>query len=168
MKKNVDRFISAIYCDDIRHEMGNKLSLMGCYQSELIVASAPVALTKLCVYATATTSIERPFKSLKFRILQDDKVEMARLEVPIDGLEMAAQFEDSTATRKTVGTALIFAPLVIERPMSIRVYADTEEGEIVGPRLLVKIADSEVPAVPVAQKSSRLVTKRKPTKKQQG
>lgn len=139
-KMNADRLMTAIFCDDIRHEMGNKLSFMGCYQGELIVPAMPFVLSKLCIYASALTLPKKPFKTLAFRVVQDDDIELARLDIPADVLEQSAHTQDATATRKTVSTAIAFSPFSIEKPTSLRLLATTEEGEIVGPRLLIKIA----------------------------
>jgi len=148
MKSNSDRFLTAIFCDDIRQEMGNKLSFMGCYQGELFVPTAPALLSKLCVYASAWTPKERPFETLAFRIVQDDVNELARLEVPAEALGEVARMQDAGATRQTVSTAITFAPFFIEKPTSLRLLALTEEGEIVGPRLQVRVtAPSSSPAV---------------------
>lgn len=160
MKKNADRFLTATYCDDIRQELGNKLSLMGCYQGELIVSRVPVALPKLCVYASVWTPKEQPFKSLIIRIVQGDDVELARIELPEAGLAEAAQIRDETATRKAVSTAIAFAPFVIEKSTSLRVVANTEEGEIIGPRLLIKVAPGQTLAVPPTARAA----KKKPVK----
>ncbi|MDP2811517.1 MAG: hypothetical protein Q8O34_15350 [Rhodocyclaceae bacterium] len=168
MKKNTDRFLTATFCDDIRHEMGNKLSLMGCYQGELIVPAAPVVLPKLCVYASAWTPKERPFKSLTLRVVQDDEIELARLEIPTQPLDEVAQIQDATATRKTVSTAIAFSPFFIEKPMSIRLMAITEEGEIIGPRLLIKVVvaqDSIASPVEETKPAISMTTKRKPARK---
>ncbi len=143
MKKNSDRFLTATFCDDIRHEMGNKLSLMGCYQGELIVPEIPIVLPKLCVYASAWTPKDRPFKSLTLRVIQGDENELARLELPTLPLDEGVRIQDATATRNTVSTAIAFSPFSIEKPTSIRLLATTEEGEIVGPRLLIKIAAAQ-------------------------
>jgi len=167
MKKNADRFLTATYCDDIRQELGNKLSLMGCYQGELIVSRVPVALPKLCVYVSVWTPKEQPFKSLMIRIVQGDDVELARIELPETGLAEAAQIRDETATRKAVSTAIAFAPFVIEKSTSLRLVATTEEGEIIGPRLLIKVAPGQVPAVPPTAESAppkARAAKKKPAK----
>lgn len=153
MKKNAERILTAIFCDDIRHEVGNKISYMGCYQSELYVPAAPIALTRFCIQATALTPIARPFKSLTFRVVLDEETELARLEIPPEALSAGSPLEDPSATRKAVSTALMFAPLFIEKPASLRLMADTDEGEIVGPRLLIKVMPELMPAVtPVVEK----------------
>lgn len=166
MKKNADRNLSAIFCDDIRHEMGNKMSFMGCYQSELNVANAPVALSKLCVFVSATTPQNKPFKALTLRIVQDTDIELARLEISSEQLQQGAQIVDPTATRKNLGTAIVFSPFFIEKSTSIRLLAITEEGEIVGPRLLIKVGENPVPqqaAVPVLDKVTNAKAGRRKT-----
>jgi hypothetical protein len=45
--------ISTILCDDIRQELGNKISLMGIYGKEIIVPSIPFTLPKLCLLLIA-------------------------------------------------------------------------------------------------------------------
>lgn len=142
MKKTTDRILTAIFCDDIRHEMGNKMSFMGCYQSELFVPAAPIGLAKLCIFATAITPVARPFKSLTFRVIMDEQTELARLDIPSDGLLSTPKIQDETVTRLSISTALIFSPFMIEKPTSLRLMADTDEGEIVGPRLLIKVNPS--------------------------
>lgn len=161
MKKNADRFITATYCDDIRQEAGNKISLMGCYQGELNVQSAPSALPKLCAYVSIVTTKERPIKTLTIRVMLDD-VELASLEIPEAGLREAAQNHDAASTRLMVSTALMFAPFVIEKPTSLRILATTEEGEMIGPRLSIKVqAMQATPEQAVAQPAAKQPTKRK-------
>lgn len=153
MKKNDDRFITAIFCDDIRQEVGNKFSYMGCYQGEILVQTAPVVLPKLCVFASISTPKERPLKSLMLRVVQDDDVELARIDIPEKGLTETSQLVDKTFTRRNVNTAIVFSPFVIEKATMLRLMATTEEGEITGPRLLIKIAATQESAVQPAKKS---------------
>jgi hypothetical protein len=147
MKTTADRILTAIFCDDIRHEMGNKMSFMGCYQGELLVPAVPVGLSKLCIFATAWTPIGRPFKSLTFRVLMDGQTELARLGIPAEGLADGPEVQDETVTRKSVSTVLMFSPFFIEKPTTLRLMADTEEGEIIGPRLLIKVTPEMAPVV---------------------
>lgn len=163
MKKNDGRFITAIFCDDIRHEVGNKFSYMGCYQSEIIVQMVPVVLPKLCIFASVSTPKERPFKSLILRVVQDDDVEFARVEIPQEGLAGTGQIIDETSTRKIINTAIVFSPFPVEKPTMLRLMATTEEGEITGPRVLIKkVAATQEPAVQPAKKSKAV--KRRTTK----
>lgn len=158
MKKNADRFITAIFCDDIRQEVGNKLSYMGCYQSEIIVQVTPVALPKLCIYASISTPKQRPFKSLMLRVVQDDDVELARIDIPEESLA-SSQIFDGTSTRKTASTAIVFSPFAIEKPTMLRLMATTEEGEIIGPRILIKTGVTQESAVQPAKKAKTVKTR---------
>jgi hypothetical protein len=153
MKKNDARFITAIFCDDIRPEVGNKLSFMGCYQGELVVQVAPVALPKLCIFASISTPIKRPFKSLMLRVIQDDDVELARIEIPEEGLAGISPILDETSTRTIISPAIVFSPFAIEKPTVLRLMATTEEGEITGPRLLIKVAATQEQVAQPAKKS---------------
>jgi len=156
MRKNDDRFITAIFCDDIRQEIGSKLSYMGCYQDEIIVQMMPVVLPKLCVSVSVSTPKERPFKSLAIRVVQDDDVELARMDIPKEGTKSitgSSQISDKTSTRISFNTAIVFSPFVIEKPTMLRLVATTEEGEITGPRVLIKVAATQGIAVQPAKKS---------------
>ncbi len=166
MKRTTDRILTAVFCDDIRHEIGNKLSFMGVYQSELIVPVVPIALPRLCIFATALTPIARPFKSLTIRVVTDEGTELAHLKVPPETFADLPDIQDNSATRKQVSTALSFSPFLVEKETIVRLMADTEEGEIVGPRLLIKIgsigldvgSDNNLPQAkptPSKQKPSR-------------
>lgn len=176
MKATSDRVLTAIFCDDIRHEVGNKMSFMGCYQGELFVPSAPIALTKLCVYVTLITPIGRPVQSLVFKVLQDDDKELARVEIPDEALQNIKLVAEGSVTRAGLNAAMVFSPFLIEKSSILRVIAVTEEGELVGPRLLVKIqpqmeaaslpAVEVKPAKPAAKKAAaKKSTARKPAKK---
>ena len=130
MKATSDRVLTAIFCDDIRHEVGNKMSFMGCYQNELFVPTAPIALAKLCVYVTLLTPIARPVRSLRFRVLMDDDRELARVEIPDEAFTNMAVVSEGAATRTSVSAAMMFSPFTIEKGSVLRVLADTDEGEV--------------------------------------
>jgi hypothetical protein len=44
----------AIICDDIRQEIGNKLTFVGVYQDQIIVPSFPFTFAKLCFFIQYT------------------------------------------------------------------------------------------------------------------
>lgn len=161
MKKNAERFVHAVFCDDIRQEMGGKVSLMGCFQGDLLVPFLPVALPKLCVFVTVSTPVKRPLTRLTIRIMQDD-TELASLDVP-EGSTMAPIVEDGV-TRILANAAMVFSPFAIPAPTSIRVAVVTEEGEIIGPRLRIKVMPKQA-AVPADKKASTRKTRKAPAKK---
>lgn len=142
MKATSDRILTAIYCDDIRREIGGKMSFMGCYESQLSVESMPIALPKLCIFATAITPISRPIRSLTFRVMLDEIDEVAQFVVSQDRLAMTQNEQDETITAQNVHAVMMFSPFIVEKPSALRVVAETEEGQIIGPRLLLRVDPS--------------------------
>ena len=63
------RYVHATYCDDIRQEVGGKLTLVGVYNGSLLVPSFPVVLPKLCLALQVVTAVSEPLKDLTFRVL---------------------------------------------------------------------------------------------------
>ena len=45
----MNRQVFTTFCDDIRQEIGGKLSYMGVYSSDLYVGGFPITLPKFCV-----------------------------------------------------------------------------------------------------------------------
>lgn len=66
-------FMWATYCDDVRQEVGNKLSYLGIYQSNLIVPSFPTTLLKLCCILNVRVPANSPPKKVLFRLLRGDE-----------------------------------------------------------------------------------------------
>jgi hypothetical protein len=58
-KRKIAQTIYTLVCDDIRHEVGNKLSLMGLY-SDIVVKETPTILPKI--------SLAIIFKGIKYKI----------------------------------------------------------------------------------------------------
>ena len=138
MKKNADRFVHAIFCDDMRQEMGNKVSFMGCYQGELFVPFAPVMLPKLCVFVTVSTPVARPFTALTIRVDQGGNT-IANIETPSADWAQSIPPASEDATRLLANVGVMVAPFAITEPCEIRVVVTTEEGEMLGPRLRIKV-----------------------------
>ena len=143
------RFLTAIFCDDIRYEKGEKESYMGCYlQENLFISSVPIGLARFCVHAVAYTSTKNPFRSLTFRIVQrveDRDQGVAQLTIPENELSSRANCTNETTQRITVSASFYFAPLLIEGPMLLQVVADTEDEVLNGPQLFFRIGHDRVP-----------------------
>ena len=74
-----ERYVHALWCDDIRQEIGNKPSFMGVYAGGLTVPSLPAILPRLSVYVWAITTIDHPFKKAELNITRDDGFLLAHL-----------------------------------------------------------------------------------------
>jgi hypothetical protein len=133
----MSRYINTIFCDDIRQEMGNKQSLMGVYQSDLLVPNIPATLLKLCIVITISTPIDQPFKKLVIKVTKDDELLM---EAPLIGDQLHEPQQniiengDSKYPERRIAImgAFVLSPFQIEKECILRVRADTENGELKG------------------------------------
>ena len=64
---NIAKKYHVILCDDVRNEVGNKLSLMGVYGPELWVGKVPAMMPHLC-FVVVLDNIQQSFTSAKARV----------------------------------------------------------------------------------------------------
>jgi len=79
------RYLSTIFADDIRQEVGGKISVIGIYKSKMLVEKFPLEIPKLAVLMSAVTSINEPFSNLTFKVLKNDEI-LQELSVPLENL----------------------------------------------------------------------------------
>lgn len=142
----VARFVHTIYCDDIRYEIGGKLSLIGCYSSDLIVPRQPqaIVLPKLCAQVNVVTPIDSPFELLTLKAYRNDEL-LAEMEVPGIGQSKPddALLGNAVPARWSKVSALMtFSPFEVgEQDGSLRIDAVTESATIRGMGLRLVIRD---------------------------
>ena len=165
MKKNADRFVHAVFCDDIRREVGDKMSLMGCYQGELFVPFLPIALAKLCIFVTISTPVKRPLKALTIRVDQGE-TPLATIEVVNEDLIRTVPPSGEDVTRILANAGVVLSPFAITTPGEIRVVVITEDGELIGPRLRIKAMPEPGPAnlAPVEEAKPATAPRKAPEK----
>ena len=159
--ENANWFVHALFCDDIRQEMGNKVSFMGCYQGELLVPFVPLMLPKLCVQVTISSTVAQPLKALTVRLDQDTN-QLALIEVPAGDLARLMSPTPENKARQSASVGVMLSPFTITEPGELRVVVVTEEGEIPGPQLRIMVmpnveavaAGEAVPKKPAAQRAS--------------
>ena len=76
-------FLHALWCDDIRQEVGNKPSFMGVYTSALVVPQLPLTLPKLCVWLTLSTPQEPPLQDVTVTVALTGGAELLHLPLPL-------------------------------------------------------------------------------------
>lgn len=138
MSAPVPRHIEVLYCDDIRREMGNKISCMGIYSAHLVLPAFPAAIPRLCILVTAMSPFEEPFTSLRFRVEIDKQTIMESgdfmAQVPEEVLkQMTAETPELAGeyTRyQSVVTILEIGLVEVQREAVLRVVADTESGPL--------------------------------------
>lgn len=163
MVGEIARHLEVLWCDDVRHELGNKMSMMGIYGSDLVVPQVPVILPKLCAVITLITPSSDPFGDYYIRVLKDDE-ELLRLDGPSPDIRKTiAQIIPTGHTDQTmisVTRAVVqISPLTIDGPFTLRVRAVTDLGEMWGPALNVKglippETTGETPSAPAPQSPS--------------
>ena len=144
----IERHIQVTYCDDIRHEVGAKVSHMGIYSTSLFVPSFPINLPKFCVSVKVVTPIQNPIESLTIQIKKDDDVLQ---ELVVDDEKIAKSIahisnipNDESENRVQVFHAMTaFAPMVFDGPCILRVHAQTEDKELRGVGLKVEQQNTE-------------------------
>lgn len=144
----MSRFAHAIYSDDIRHEVGNKRSIVGIYSGTLFVPAFPALLPKLCISVSVVTPSSKPFKSMKVRILVDDSV---FAEYPVDEQQFIQQQADSVVSEdpdrprvNEIHLALQISPFPIEKAILLRTRIVTEEEELKAGGLSIELTPSTV------------------------
>ena len=136
-----------IHCDDVRQEAGGKMSLMGIYQSDLLVPEQQTVLPKLCFVITALTTPDRPFSNLAVRVAAKDKIVLAQ-ELPRDVLDqinknIAANADpEDPSSRIAIVINLAVAPFVIDGACTIKTTVIADEEEIPAGRLKIGFAAS--------------------------
>lgn len=145
----MNRYAHAVYCDDIRMELGNKLSLMGIYDADLFVPEVPITIPKLCIFLSVVTPASNPFQSLTVRVLKDEEV-LLEAKIPEESLSQSlkdqpAEIASIPAGDKLVGIKMSFvlAPFTVDRPFFLRVRALTETEELRSSALSIKVANPE-------------------------
>jgi hypothetical protein len=145
----MNRSVFTIFCDDIRQEIGGKLSYIGVYNAQMFVPSFPITLPKLCLAMSVITPVDTPFRKLAMRILKDD-TQLA--EGVLDETQLAGAVqafadvpEDERKERvQVLQSMFVFSPFLLEGSCTLRVRVETESGELRGGGLRIEQAPATV------------------------
>jgi hypothetical protein len=132
---NAERFLVGLYCDDIRNEVGNKLTLVGCYGTDLLLNAFPIVLPKLALYVRAYTPASRLFQKLVLRLRQNEEL-LGELEIP--AAELAAATDHPNSSWAIIQAVMFMSPLLIQSCGFLRLEAETEEGLLLGSNLVIR------------------------------
>jgi hypothetical protein len=141
-----DRFVTFQFCDDIRQEVGNKFSLIGCYGGVVQLTPIPSVMPKLCAAVRIHTPLTRPFKKLVARIIRDDKP-IAEITFPPEAFLFDPRSAPGGAQRHSVVAMFVMAPFPVEAPCTLRVEAETEDDTISGGSFWIQAAE-QLPVSP--------------------
>jgi len=126
------RQLETIYCDDIRHELGGKVSYIGVYNGQMWVQEFPIVLPKLCVAYKIVLPDGTPTDSLKIIIYRDDVVlfETELADLPDVKSLVAEKQAQGIEAVMAIQNGVIFSPLVIDAPCRIRINVKTSDGQV--------------------------------------
>lgn len=149
----IPRHVETLFCDDIRHEVGGKLSFIGVYSGGLLVPAFPITLAKLCLSVKIVTPADDPLRVLNLRVLRDEETLQ---EIALDEEQLAAasdSAEEMTEEQRNERVQiaqfmLIFSPIQFDGPCTLRVRVQTEDGELRGMALKVEQAPPPDDTVP--------------------
>ena len=153
MKLAEQRWVHAVWCDDVRQEVGNKPSLMGVYFNDFVPPVLPTVVPKLCVYVQLGTPLTRPFKNLVIRVTRNDAEEpLAIIELPSEQLTHAVamtpmltpeQLDEKEPEPRGLGMNFILqmGPLEFtEKTKWLKVWVDTEDDTLESFKLRINSA----------------------------
>ena len=142
--------VIAQFCDDIRQEIGNKYSLMGCYGDEMVIDKLPAVLPKLCAQIKVLTPADRPFIRLLVRATINGET-AAEIEMPVPRIDekVSEKARTSETGRLSMVAIMAISPLPITEPCKVRIEAETEDGIIKGSALSIRERTQEdAPLIP--------------------
>lgn len=122
------------FCDDIRQEIGNKISLIGMYGADLIVPEIPTVIAKLCIFAQVYGEPDVPF---------DDDIE---IKVTLDHDQIASAVQKPSVTTlepsklQRLNCQIIITPFPIAKECTLRVRAYYKGQEYIASALRINSA----------------------------
>lgn len=134
---NSSKLVISQFCDDIRHEVGNKYSLIGCYGNELFVEKLPVLLPKLCVQVRIVSPIDKPISKLVIRALMNDDA-IAEMNVISEELPQQFPVGIENPIRSELSVMMTFSPLSVTEPSALRIEAEADNEILRGGILLFR------------------------------
>ncbi|MDA8092319.1 MAG: hypothetical protein M0T84_00135 [Betaproteobacteria bacterium] len=136
---NTGRFVVAQFCDDIRQEVGNKFSLMGCYGDQVIVEKFPIVLPKFCAHIRVFTPIDRPFARLVVRAKLNTEI-AAESMLPLERITPShlRASQDNNLGRATLVAVIVLSPFVVTETSKLQIEAETEDEIIPGSFVIIR------------------------------
>lgn len=128
------RQLQTIFCDDVRQEIGGKLTYVGAYSGSMLVSTFPAVLPKFCVGITTVLDRVPDEHDIVIRVLRDQEIiaerVLSRNELPDAGQARAVPGDNDVA--HAINSLLVFMPFEIEAPCTLRVRAIIGNEELRG------------------------------------
>ena len=132
---NSEPFGTTIFCDDIRHEMNGKITLVGCYSNELnFNGPAPGILPTFAAYISVKIPTEIKFDQIVLRVVKkdgDEETEILKSEIVLDEVQKRQAYGSGDTAEHDHKVFSLNAPskwtqLIFNKSGEIRVRADLD------------------------------------------
>ena len=136
MDRPITPYGYAIFCDDIRRELGNKVSLIGIYRGVAFWSDDfPITVPRLCIEVNWLQHGDDERRPTKIRVVSvdeghEDGTETVVIEgdLPVEGFDQAPKTAPD-ANLMHAAIQIMLAPYVLEKPSTLKVrvmYGDEE------------------------------------------
>jgi len=137
---------TTIFCDDIRQEVNNKASLIGCYGSRMLLENIPAVLPRLCAAAYIKIRPGVAVGSIAVRALLGAET-IASFALPdavqsIETLRASGQGSDDGCV--TLSAFMVLSPFMLSEPSTLRIMIDVDGAQITAGMLGIKKPDSPI------------------------
>lgn len=142
---------TTIFCDDIRHELNGKISLMGIYTGDMYVADFPITISKICSFFELHIPVELDCAAdaVISVIKGAEKISSITLSLPPVTEQEESRHGKPYAFKRVVG-AMEFPAITFSEPTLLEVVAQVDGQSTVAGRLWVtkfpQPAEASVPA----------------------
>lgn len=133
------RTLSGFFCDDIRHEVNGKVTLVGCYEGDLQVPEFPALLPRICAVVRVLTPMAHPLRQVRFTVMKDEE----QLIEGLANLDAVESQESDGFQVQMMFAHFVISPLALEAPCSLRVRAHADGEELKGLGLSVRLLNAE-------------------------
>lgn len=130
------RSFSVIYCDDVRFEKDERVSLMGIYGSRVACPSFPHVLSRLSVVVRFSTPVSDAIRQFGFKIMLGNDIlvvnEMDK-ELLLESAKRAESVGDAEGGDKKfaiVQATVQFSPLLVPEPLVLFVFGCVDGEEV--------------------------------------
>lgn len=124
----------SLFCDDIRQELGDKVSLIGIYGSHMYVHGFPARLPKLCTHFSL--SFDNKGQKLDIAIAVKKGEELIR-EVKLEGFQKDVP-EGRVAVRDVINGGFDMVFLEISEPTKLTLSATVNGETVLGGELVIE------------------------------
>ena len=132
----------ALFCDDVRNEVGNKLSLMGVYGQDLLLRKFPATISKLCVVMVLDLPSGTVAQEAVFVLKRGDEILGRAVTSIAEALRARgdAPAADS-GERLSIRFIAHMSPMVFDAPCELIAYVEVAGEVVPGGRLKVAQLD---------------------------